>query len=198
MATDRAVRLVLSGVAENTVRTTVLHYRTPNLHTWTQPELLTLATNFWNAVRASAKATAAGGVNWLSVTATDLGDDLLPTQAVYNIPQPEPGTVAGDMLPANVSCCISWKTPYAHRSLRGRTFWYGMIDTAAAGSIFSSTYLALVANFAAACLAFVNAGGVGCQLGILSRSLSLITPVTTYLIDATSDSQRRRLPNRGI
>jgi len=192
------VRLVLLATQEATVRTTVLHYSTIAPHTWTAGELLTLATNWWNAVRTSAKASVHSGVNFLSVTATDLSNDLFPTQAVYNIPQPEPGLAGGDAVPANVAACIAWKTPYANRRLRGRTFWYGLTEGFTSGSTLGISYLTLLSNFATAVGSFNNPSGVGVYFAVYSRASNIMTAILTYIIDSVTDSQRRRLPLRGI
>jgi hypothetical protein len=191
------VRLVVTAQQENTQRITVLHYRGPIGHVWTQPELLALATNFWNGVRTAWKASTGITVNFLSITATDMGDALLPVQAVYNIPQPEPGTAGGDPAPANVACCVSWKTPYANRKLRGRTYLYGLTEGHSSGSVLTSSYLALAAALATLLTTFVNGTGVSVMHVVYSRAANVMTPVTTFLIDSIVDSQRRRLPNRG-
>jgi hypothetical protein len=194
---DGGVRLVLTAQQENTQRIPVLHYRGPLGHVWTLAELLTLATNWWNAVRTTWKPVCSTGVTFYSVTATDMSNLVLPVQAVYVIPQPELGTAGGEASPANVACCVAWKTPYANRKLRGRTYLYGLTEGFSQGSTLLSTYLALAAALSIAITTFTNSTGVSVYHVIYSRSANVMTNVTSVLIDTIADSQRRRLPNRG-
>jgi len=194
--TPRTIRVVVAGVQENTQRQTVLHFKTNADHTWTQAELLQFCTNFWNDVRLAWKACVGTTVNFLSVTATDLSI-IPPQQGVYSIPQPEPGTIGGEAVPANVACCISWKTLFTGRSYRGRTYLYGLTESNTNGSILNTAYLVAVATLAQRIVAWTNPAGVVALFAVRSSEGGFSTLVNTFIVDNVSDSQRRRLPNRG-
>lgn len=191
------VKLVLTARSENSVRNSVIYYDSTTGHDWTDAELLTLASNWWASTGAAWKAATSTGVNFESVTVTNLSDETSQNQQVYQIPQPAPGLLTGDMLPANAACCVSWKTGFANRKRRGRTYLYGMNEAMSGGSVWSASYLALAGNVALAVLGFFNSVGLPVRHVILSRVGEFVTIVTAYLIDNIVDSQRRRLPNRG-
>jgi len=192
----RAVRITLRATQEGTTRITVLHYSTTAPRTWTEQELQALATAWWAAVVDELRTLVHTGVVFNSVTATDIGA-AIPTEYVYNITGPNAGSVTGEALPANVAGCISWKTPLASRKTRGRTYMYGFAEVSTNNSQFVVSTLALLGNLAQAIISFGPAHPIPVNLSIYSRESGLLTNVTAYLVDAFTDSQRRRLPQRG-
>jgi hypothetical protein len=103
-----------------------------------------------------------------------------------------PGTDATEILPMNVSLCVTLRTARAGRSFRGRSFLWGYTETSnVAGAVASSA-----AQTAA--VAWVNAIGTalsnnGLGLAILSRHLSAVNAVTAVqLRDGVWDTQRKR------
>jgi len=117
---------------------------------------------------------------------------------------PSAGTSAVDPLPFNCAHCVSFRTANRGRSGRGRNYVMGLSDSEAAASAIQTTRLNLDVN---AYAALVGAGTfvAGLQFCVVSRysggaprSVALIQPITSVLsVDATIDSQRRRLPGRG-
>jgi len=155
-----------------------------------------LASAFWTALGPSLKGASAGNVIFQSVTAVDLGQDP-NLVGVYTIPAGQVGTLAGDPLPANSASVLSWKTPYADRKRRGRTYWYGNTEAQMTGSTISSVYVLALTAIGTALMAFTNSGGIGVEFAVFSRVGNFITRINNFVIDNIADSQRRRLPQRG-
>jgi len=114
------------------------------------------------------------------------------------------GTRTGNPMPNNVSLAIARKSNLAGRSNRGRIFWPGFCENDVLGNAivgtFASTILSALGNFTTDAETSGNFA-----LGVITRysnnvlrnpAVVIITP-TWAIVDATVDSQRRRLPNRG-
>jgi len=106
------------------------------------------------------------------------------------------GTNTGTELPANCTIGVSWRTGLAGRKQRGRFYAVGVPEedvgagdaiTSAAQAAFSVVAQDLITRVATA----------GLRLVIYHRATGLYNVITTAIIDALLDSQRRRLPGRG-
>lgn len=105
-------------------------------------------------------------------------------------------------LPNNCSVVIKWITGKRGRSYRGRTYYPCITDAMAAGNKLTVGGLATVGN--AAGELFTAALDHQWWLVVVSychdkawRTVADITRITSYAVDETLDSQRRRLPGRG-
>jgi len=152
-------------------------------------------TDHWPAVASvNASAVGVGGVDLSS----DSGASFEKT-----IADPIPGGVATVGLPTSVTVAVSWKTAKRGRSYRGRTFHVGIPAAMTLDSALTTTAQGLLVTAYTYLLAtFVANGQTMCVLsrrhnGEL-RAQGIGTPITTLAVDANLDSQRRRLPGRGV
>lgn len=113
------------------------------------------------------------------------------------------GTAA---LPNNVTATITKATPLRGRSYRGRNFIPGIDRTELTATDYNillpASVAAFVSNWVALDAALV-AGGfqpviVSRFSGGAPRLVGVATPITSYRMNDVIDSQRRRLPGRGV
>jgi hypothetical protein len=189
----RAARAVFNATQHGSSRVTVLHYwRTDG---WDMANLEALNIDlmlWWNEV---GRFQMPDDMTLLDITTTALDNepniqDTLPCTSGCQgtrVEQPEPGNVTGT---------VSWRTASVGRSFRGRSYLPGFCtgDTNDDDTI-SSTRLVGMLAWAANLIWYVTDGTV--QLGVLSRKLNEIHPVTGWVIENVLDSMRRRLPKRG-
>lgn len=133
-------------------------------------------------------------------------DSLGSPMEDYALPTPRPGGTVSAPMPNNVAWAVKKATGLTGRSYRGRWYVLGLgsnvfvsatqtIDTTTANTILAALNT-LLSNLAAA----------GHTLGVVSyssngawRTNGLFTPVTSFVYtDLILDSQRRRLPGRGV
>ena len=145
--------------------------------------------------------------NQLSLNEIKVTDLSSPTGFAFEIPTPTPkptGDSAEPAAPNNVALCVSFRTGSRGRSARGRNYVPGIPKTA----ITANTVDALtVSGIAAAYNQLLTvADGLGADWVVVSRFtagderpaavISFINAAT--VVDSTVDSQRRRLPGRGL
>jgi hypothetical protein len=107
-------------------------------------------------------------------------------------------------LPNNCTYCISFRTFKRGRSFRGRNFSIGMTENDATNSQVDPAYATALQDAYVQIPALVNA--VDWVWVVVSRFSNgaprvagLATPVATiFVFDGIMDSQRRRLPGRGV
>lgn len=114
----------------------------------------------------------------------------------------ENGSVTGDFAPMNVSCCVSLKTGYGHRSARGRFYICGIPDGKVSGNGFVQAWRDALSVAFNTFLGAVQASNLTWVVASRyhegePRPLGVCTPITGVGIDNIVDSQRRRLPGRG-
>lgn len=112
-------------------------------------------------------------------------------------------------LPNNSTLAIKWSTGLAGRSFRGRTYHVGLtvgdlLDgnhlTTASQTAYTTEYQALVGDVEAGDANLVVASFYSGVDGLgkpIPRSSAVITNIDNAIVNATLDSQRRRLPERG-
>lgn len=126
-------------------------------------------------------------VNQVQVrTLTDppMGFDLDTVQA---------GTQAGDALPPQIAPIISWRTQFVGRSYRGRSYMPPCSETYNVGGVVQTTMRTLLADYADAILSLTDLpGGNTYELGIWSPTLNQFNAVTSYVVQPTFATQRRR------
>lgn len=116
---------------------------------------------------------------------------------------PDDGTATGDLLPFNVAVVISNRTGFTGRSRRGRTYIGGFTEPNVAGSTPVTAILTglLAYHIEIADVALSNDAEFGVASYVADgtpRTEALFTAYDTFGVDGVTDSQRRRLPGRGI
>jgi hypothetical protein len=123
---------------------------------------------------------------------------------------PLPGDLEGEMAPANVAPCISFRTANRGRSFRGRNYLLGIENTQITNSRMAAPYMGGMLGAYSQLL--VVSAALGVEWVVVSRYsgstivdgkkvptprvTGLATPVTSVLFtDDVVDSQRGRLPN---
>lgn len=120
----------------------------------------------------------------------------------YSTGLPLSGTIASTSQPPNNVCVtVKWVTGLRGRSYRGRTYHMGF--DGAAMSAANTIGNALVTSLQSA-YRLLRTVDVGWEMVVVSqmhagswRASAVCTPILDCGIDATVDSQRRRLPGRG-
>ena len=178
----------------------VLNFSTP-----TTPDVTLLTDladdviNWWDTVMQPLVAST---VQLIAVKATSLESDTAPAvESVTGLPLT--GSVSGGSPPNNVTVVAKLLTNNRGRSYRGRIYHVGLALSQISGNLISSTpRTALLAAYGAL---LVPAGFGGCVLVVASRvsegeprTFGVATEVSGITINATLDSQRRRLPERGM
>jgi len=198
---------------------TVLHFKKGDASEFTSAELAVLGNGMntaWVAHMRSThdELTFYNGCTVQSLTAEDAGGVDVPLTADTQ------GTgVSGTPLPNNVTAAIKKLTGLRGRSFRGRIYHIGIASgyLADVGHLSAGTVTAYLnqwelffAEIHALAGAFVHvvvsrySGVENVIVGgrykrqAIPRDAGVATPVTSLQMDATLDSQRRRLPGRGL
>lgn len=118
---------------------------------------------------------------------------------------PVTGASTTDSEPNNVSLCVSFRTVQRGRSGRGRNYVPGLTEAQVNGNVVGAT---TISDITGAYSILLGAGSfvAGLQWVVVSRfhngverTTGLAIPITTVLVvDNIVDSQRRRLPGRGV
>lgn len=159
------------------------------------PDLTSMANvvaDWWqNSYRHSCIPAVVGE----QVTATKQ-DPSNPLQAVAFINGP--GDVVSPVTePGNVTAAVSWRTGLAGRKYRGRFYHVGFDgDQRNSNDTIQGAYLALLGTLAQYLLN--HAATAALKLIIYHKVGDTYTDINTVITDQNLDSQRRRLPARGI
>jgi hypothetical protein len=154
---------------------------------------------WWDTV---VKPIATLTVSLVGVKATSLQSQTAP--AVENVTGlPIAGTLAGAGSPNNVTVVIKFVTASRGRSFRGRVYHVGLLNSQlSVNTVSAGTRTALTSAYSAL---LVPAAFGGAELVVASRfsnnvqrALGVATTVTGVTVNPTLDSQRRRLPERGL
>jgi len=178
----------------------VLHYKAIATFGIASMELLadSIVTN-WNA---TLKLLTHSSVQLIAVRITDLSSSSAPV-VEFVMGLPISGTLAGTQLPNNVTVVAKFVTLQRGRSFRGRVYQVGLSSTAINANVLTSTYRT---SLAAAWTSMLDMGGEeGWRLVVASRisdgverTEGVSTIVEGVSVNPTLDSQRRRLPERGL
>jgi hypothetical protein len=143
-------------------------------------------------------------IELIEVFSTDLTTATSPVVSTPVTPS-LPGGLTGDSAPNNCAFCVSFRTAGRGRSSRGRNYVPALDEGLIQQSILDTTY---VSNLVTAYQALQGAGlfVAGAEWVVVSRFsggaprvTGLAQPVTAVIaVDAVVDSQRRRLPGRGL
>jgi len=138
----------------------------------------------------------------VEIIATDISEED-GIQVSYTTGLPLTGSDAVDTLPNNCALVISNRSVFTGRSRRGRTyiagFSRGFVDDNVPSGALVAAALAYHAEISD------NAGEEAFNFGVASyvndgvaRDEALFTGYSSFTADLIMDSQRRRLPGRGI
>lgn len=125
----------------------------------------------------------------------------------YDIPTPVPnpaGDSAEPPLPNNVALCVSFRTAGRGRSRRGRNYVPGLVRTSVNNNTVDNTTAGTISDAYNELLTVAPTfDGVWVVVSRYEdgapRVAGITTPITAAtIVDHTVDSQRRRLPGRGL
>lgn len=178
----------------------VLHYQA--LATFGPEAMEQLAEQLvfqWNAV---LKPLTHSSTSLIAVRITDLQSISSPVLE-YVTGLPIVGTQAGIALPNNVTVVAKLITASRGRSFRGRVYQVGMSANAISVNVLTSAYRT---SLKAAWLTMLSMGGESDWRLVVASRISngaprgegVSTIVTDVSVNPTLDSQRRRLPERGL
>lgn len=156
---------------------------------------------WWNASYAAPLSSE------LSLREIYLTDLTRQDAATYTQAAPTPHPVGGDLdvaVPTNCALCVSFRSAARGRSARGRNYVPGLGEASVNQSRVSQTKVDAVK--AAYQGLFTALGGLPWTWVIVSRFTAgaprpagVVYPVTSVtIVDNVIDSQRRRLPGRGV
>jgi hypothetical protein len=177
----------------------VLHFQ--NAAAWTSGTLLDLADAIDAGWEDNVKTLVATSVTLKEIQVQDLTvEDGIGTSLVVLASGANPDAV----LPSNVTLSVSFRTGQTGRSFRGRLYHIGLCeeqvngDTLASGvqSGIITAYSAMFDDITTAMPDVLHAVVSYCSNGDW-RATAVVTPITTYVVDDTIDSMRRRLLHRG-
>lgn len=116
----------------------------------------------------------------------------------FDLASPEPGTLTGEVLPAQVAAVISWRTGLVGRSRRGRSYLWPANEASQNLGQWVPTYLSAVAAFGNSAMAIQESvSGADYNLVIWSETLTASFLVSSFIVDEITGTQRRRRPGAG-
>jgi hypothetical protein len=166
---------------------------------WTYDSLLLsleAAYTLWNTYAKPAIPSSIGLYNIHGVVYDPNGSPWVADRPVV----PEmPGGVTTGTEPGNVTVTVSERANLAGRAYRGRIYWPAIGQGMVAGDdTITSALVGLLGTFAMQWLNTFGVNGSNGTLVIFHRNDNLFSTVRALVIESILDSQRRRLPGRGI
>lgn len=193
--------VVYSGPNNNQMVNT--YYFRRDVEGWDPDSLQALGEALLDWEQNYARGNRSNQVRCLGAECRDLSTKDSFLVFVAKVP-PIVGAIVQGVLPANVTLAVSFRTPFAGRSFRGRTYWIGLAEGDVSGDFVSPGRGEGIVN-ACTALKDVVAPAVGAELVVVSRvangqrrEVGVATPVTSIgLTDFRVDTQRRRLIGEG-
>lgn len=179
----------------------VMHAISTPVISYSQANIATLATDFYNAWVTAAMPSISAHWTLVACTVTALdGTGLQSTQQGTTI-----GGASGNANPPQCACCVSWRAPFSWRGGRPRTYLPGVpvsgqvaAGYAALSTGFTAPLAARMVTFLATVNTFTFSGSI-MQLGFPSyytrgafRPVPLFFSMTSAVVHDRLDSQRRR------
>lgn len=192
MAVGDFYRLAVEGsgpLAQSLVN--VLYYR-QDLPTIFDTATEDLCQAFQATAQTAFLAAIASGCGLTRLSARGVTDPTEGFDFSYSSPIPGGGLV-GDSLPPQTAGVVTWVTGKIGRRYRGRTFFWPAIEASQADGVCTPGYIGLLAA-AATELMLIGNGTTTAEytLIVYSRTYSIGTPVTGYVVRPRLQSQRRR------
>lgn len=166
---------------------------------WTSTLLTNLLAAIVPAVTTNWLPLMSSNVEFFKAVATDWSTQL-GVQVTNQLNPPQVGSHGGASLPNNCTVAIKKNTALRGRNNRGRLFWIGLTETMVsdndvlAGAIGNLVGAMGLVDTAAHTVNSAVPVVVSQFTGNNPRVTAVTTPITTYSIEQTLDSQRRRLP----
>jgi hypothetical protein len=177
----------------------VLHFSNPS--GWSSSSLLDLCTAVDDSWETNFRDAASVDITLKEVTAQDVSVEEGAGNSLVVLSS---GTAASPVLPSNVTLAISFRSGFAGRSRRGRMFFVGLYEAAVTGDQLTAGGQAAMIGRAQDFFADIATAVPDTQHVVVSychdgawRTEGLVTPITSYLVDNTTDSMRKRLLGRG-
>jgi hypothetical protein len=189
--------LVIQAVGDGKAMNNVLGFRFPGGYSALDIQALAIAADA--RIGSDYLPLIHGNITYISALVRGLQDQNDFSSNVGT--STGPGTASGDLLPTNVTFCITVRTALTGRSARGRFY---ALPTGASNqsgvNTFSSAYATALVNFLTQL--YLDAGAAGWTPVIISRfhnNAARPTGVAFNVVNATfrnriMDSQRGRLP----
>jgi len=195
-------KVVMTFSQGGQVAQNIYHVHTSN--TWTEETLQDLAQLFYNWWDDHIQPICSTAVSLESIVVRDLSEEF-GTEVTDTGSYPLPGLLDSPVLPFNSTPVISWRTGLAGRSTRGRTYHVGLSEAQASGGLLeTAAQTALLAAYDALRTDII-ADSEPWTLRVLSRVQGGTTlpeaigyEILSTIVDEALDSQRRRLPGRGV
>jgi len=142
-------------------------------------------------------------VSLVRIELTDITEEA-GEQVTYTGGLPLSGDEGAPALPNNVTVSVKLTTGFSGRSKRGRQYFIGLVNTQLVDP--NHILLGMITTLQDAYSALIDAiSDAGWQMVVASfvsggvpRLTAELTPVIAASVNQTLDSQRRRLPERGI
>lgn len=170
---------------------------------WSVAALQVLCQEIADVWSASWKAQQAATVTLRELVATQLESEI-DNQYTLLMPIGSVGTAGTPSLPNNVSFCVSFRTGLTGRSARGRNYFVGLVEGAVVDSTVNSASInAIVAGYQQVLALNETLSQEWVIVQRYSEGNLLPQGITRavnsiVVVDAVVDSQRRRLPGRGL
>jgi len=191
------IQCTLHATQEGQERLTNFNFITSSTTVPSVGDLNSLAQSLYNVlVAAYIKPICGANVNFDFMEAKDRAREG-GNVGIYTPPQPQAGTATGEALPGNVALVLSEKTNRIGRRYRGRLYSYGMVESQTAGSSALSSYIASWLSVGAILIGYLGIGPLPVKWVVASEKFLLLTEIFGVAVNAITDSQRRRLPDRG-
>lgn len=186
-----------------TIAENIFHVRKATPYSAADLVALRTLVNSWDSVSWSSRRITSVTLFRIICKALDsLGSPLED----YTLPTPRPGGTVSGPMPNNITWAVKKATGLTGRSFRGRWYMVGLGSanydmatqqvTGGTATPIITALNTLITNLAAA---GHTLGVVSYRTGGAWRTTGLFTPVTSFVYtDLVIDSQRRRLPGRGI
>jgi len=187
------ITITVNGTVDNQRVANVYSYIT-NTNISTGAQALAMATAFWTWMSTTLKNTASLSVNFDTVVCTTHYPGVSEVSGTYNIPQPSPGNISGDILDTAIAEVMSWKTAFTGRKFKGRTFLFPVGEGSVQGNRFTSAYLVAAAAAASQISSFTGIVTNAVVFAIASRKGLFINYVASWAVDVALEVLKLRLP----
>lgn len=176
-------------------------YHVKKVGGWTVETMEELAADFVSWWSGTQKAYAPITLGLVMVAVKDLTTQY-SAGIEYTTGLPLAGENTDEQMPNNVTAAVKFTTGLRGRSFRGRVYYIGLTNqhvianTIDPGHVttMNGWFANLITRLGALDAQLVVASRIG---GGVERTTGISTPVLSASVDATVDSQRRRLPGRG-
>lgn len=199
--TPNCIQVELVHTWDGQVVENVVHYvRSAPWNLELMEEVAEQIVTQWNSIMKPLMPTT---VSLILIRLTDMSDQEGPVLNFASL-LPILGTNVSASLPNNCSVTITKRTAARGRSRRGRIYQIGLTEASVVANQVSGPAMAGYISFWTSIMALTITADEAIMVvnstysNGAPRSEGLATPVTNFTSDGFVDSQRRRLPGRGM